>query len=313
MDAGRFKKIVDSEGKAVKFKGEQTPLTLDNAEEFRQKLRVAASGDESGAVTNMIRKLDSIVDEAVGQLPAGSERTGAFQAARSAARQQKEIFSAKDIVQKLVSFKSGTSTEMIAPDRVIDSILKGVNSLGDLQRVKKVLMNNPSSKSSGAWKSIQAQGAADLFSKSIGPAGISGARLETAIKSFGSGNVKEGEKRLKLLFGDKYSQFNNLRRSIGDATIPVIGTTNPSGTAYKMLNFMTRVGSVGAFGVDAVIPLFNKVKDSTQSKKILALIETADPGKVKAAVRANNELIDAFVQLGSVGTLRDQLDTKDVK
>lgn len=308
VDAGRFKKIVDSEGKSVKFKGEQTPLTLDNAEEFRQKLRQAASGDESGAVTQMINKLDSIVDDAVKQLPEGAERTGAFQAARSAFREQKEIFSAKDIVQKLVTFKKGTKTEMIAPDRVIDSILKGVNSLSDLQRVKRVLMNSPNNKSLDAWKSIQAQGAADLFSKSIGPAGISGARLETAIKGFGGGNVKEGEKRLKVLFGDKYNQFNNLRKAIGDATIPVQGTTNPSGTAYKLLNFMTRIGSVGTFGADAVIPLLNKVKDAAKSRKVLQRIKTATPKKVQEAVRANNELLDSFVRLGSVGTLRDQLN-----
>jgi len=306
--AGRFNKIVDSEGKSVKFKGEQTPLTLDNAEDFRQRLRQASSGDESGAVTQMIRKLDSIVDDAVNQLPAGSERTGAFQAARSAASQQKDIFSAKDIIQKLVAFKSGTKTAMVAPDRVIDSILKGVNSLGDLQRVKRVLMNSPNNKSIDAWKSIQAQGAANLFSKSIGPAGISGARLETAIKGFGGGNLKEGEKRLKVLFGDKYNQFNNLRKAIGDATIPLQGTTNTSGTAYKLINFMGRIGQVGSFGALDVVPLINKAIDSSKSRKVLQGIKTASPKKVKQAIRANNELFDAFVRLGSVGTLRDQLN-----
>ena len=308
--AGRFNQIVGSDGKAVKFKGEQTPLTLDNAEEFRQKLTAASQGDESGAITQMINKLDQVVDDAVNALPGGSAKTEAFQAARSAHREQKEIFASKDIIQNLVDYKKGTRANKIDPDRVIDSILKGANSGSNLQRVKNTLMKNPNNKTVDAWKSIQAQGAADIFGQSINPAtgDISGQRLVTAIKKFGGGSTKEGEKRLKILFGEKYGQFDNLVKAIGDATIPVKGTTNPSGTAYKLLNFMARVGSVGTFGADAVIPMINKVKDSASSKRVLQQIQKAQPDKIKQAVKSNDEMIDAFVRLGTTGTLRDQPD-----
>lgn len=305
--SGRFNQIVDADGKSIRFKGDQTPLTLDNAEEFRQGLRNAAQGDQTGAVSQMINKLDELVDDAVSSLPEGSDKTTAFLNARSKAREQKEIFNQKDIVQKLVDYKKNTTDSVIQPDRVIDSILKSQNSLANIRKVKSTLMSNPTNKSIDAWKSIQAQGVADIFGQSINPANgdISGLRLNSAIKRFGGGSTAEGEKRLKVLLGDRYNEFNNLVKSIGDATIPLKGTTNPSGTAYKVLNFMTRVGSVGTFGADAIVPMINKAKDAAASRRVLRQIEKASPEKVKTAVKANDELIDAYIRLGLTGTLRE--------
>ena len=69
---------------------------------------------------------------------------------------------------------------------------------------------------------------------------------------------------------------------------------------------MTRVGSVGSFGADAIIPLVNKVKDSAKSRKVLQNIKQAKPERVRQAVKANNEMIDSFLRLGTVGTLREE-------
>nr|WP_319552454.1 hypothetical protein [uncultured Vibrio sp.] len=305
---GRFTQVVDSEGKKIKFKGDQTPLTLDNAEELRQKLNAIRSSDTTGAVGGIINKLDDLVDSAVNQLPSGSIKTEAFQAARQAAREQKQIFSQKDIIQNLVGYKKNTQTDLIQPDRVIDSIIKGANAKGNLQRVKSTLMKNPTNKTLDAWKSIQAQGVADIFGQSINPATgeVSGQRLMTAIKKFGGGSEKEGRNRLKILLGDKYNEFDNLVAAIGDATIPIKGTTNPSGTAYKVLNFMTRVGSVGMLGADAVVSIASKAKDAATARRVLRRIESATPDKVSQAVQANNDLVDAYIRLGLTGTLRDK-------
>lgn len=308
--SGRFYQVADESGRSVRFRGEQTPLSLTNAEQFRQGLNQILPADQSGAVKQIIRALDDQVGSAVGKMPAGSERTAAFQTARAAAREQKETFHAKDIVQKLTSFKTGTKTPMVDPDRVIDSVLKGANARGDLRRVKDVLMKDATGKSVDAWRSIQAQGAADIFGQSINPVtgDVSGARLATAIKKFGGGSQKEGENRLKVLFGEKYGDFDNLVKAIGDATIPLKGTTNPSGTAYKMINFMTRVGSVGQFGADAIIPLYNKAKDSAVARRTLKNMATASPEKVKQAIKANDEMIDTYIRLGLTGSLRDGED-----
>ncbi|PNH94094.1 hypothetical protein [Vibrio diazotrophicus] len=306
--AGRFTQVTDAEGKKIRFKGEQTPLTLDNAEELRQKLNTIRGSDTTGAVGGIINKLDDLVDSAVNNLPAGSAKTDAFQAARQAAREQKQIFSQKDIIQNLVGYKKNTQTDLIQPDRVIDSIIKGANAKGNLQKVKSTLMNNPTNKTVDAWKSIQAQGVADIFGQSINPATgeVSGQRLMTAIKRFGGGSEKEGRTRLKILLGDKYNEFDNLVSAIGDATIPIKGTTNPSGTAYKLLNFMTRVGTVGTFGADAVMSIASKAKDAATARRVLRRLETATPEKVQQAVKANDEMVDAYIRLGLTGTLRDQ-------
>jgi hypothetical protein len=306
--AGRFNQIIDSAGNKVKFRGEQTPLNLDNAEDFRKGLNQIRGADQSGAVSNVIKSLDDQVESVVKDMSAGSARTEAFQAARGAAREQKQTFSQKDIIQNLVGYKKGTATDIIQPDRVIQSILSGANTVGNLKRVKSTLMSNPTNKTVDAWKSIQAQGVADLFGKSINPStgDISGARLKSAIKEFGGGSSKEGDKRLKILLGDKYKQFKNMSDAIGDATIPLKGTSNPSGTAYKILNFMTRAGSVGTFGADTVVSLFNKAKSASKAKSTLRQIEKASPEKVKQAVKANDDLIDSYIRLGLTGTLREQ-------
>lgn len=309
--AGRFNQVVDSEGNKVKFRGEQTPLTLDNAETFRQGLNQIIGADKSGAISKIVKSLDTQVEEIVGGMAEGSARTTAFQEARRAAREQKQTFSQKDIIQNIAGYKKGTRTDLIQPDRVIDSILKGSNSLGNMRRIKDTLTkNNPTNKSIDAWKSIQAQGVADIFSKSINTAtgDISGARLKTAIKAFGGGNEREGKTRLKVLLGDKYKEFNNIVEAVGDATIPVKGTTNPSGSAYKIMNMLVRVGSVGTFGADALSTLATKAKDGAQARKTLKNIKTATPEKRKQAVKANDDLIDAFVRLGLTGTLRDTQD-----
>ena len=298
--AGRFNNVVSSDGTRVKFKGEQTPINLDNAEDFRKGLNRLLPNDQSGTVSQVINKLDSIVDETIGGLTSGTAKNEAFQVARTAAREEFKKFSQKDIVDRLVSFKKGTSTDQIPPDVVMDRIYKGAEGLTNIRQIKKVLMGNPNNKTADAWRSIQAQSVADLFADSVNPAtgDISGARLKSAIKRLGNGKMSVGEGKLKVILDDKFSEFNNLVKTVGDATIPLKGTTNPSGTAYKILNFMTRVGSVGQFGADAVLTVAGKAKDAANSRRILRGIETAAPEKVRQAIKANNELIDSFVALG---------------
>ncbi|CAM0102296.1 hypothetical protein PODOV084v1_p0046 [Vibrio phage 340E47.2] len=303
--AGRFNQVIDSDGAAIKFRGEQTPLNLNNAEEFRQRLNQILPDDQSGAVSQVIKQLDTMVDDSINKL-SGQGKAEAFQTARTAAREQKQIFAQKDIIQNIVDYKKGTRTDTLAPDRVIDSVLKGANVKANLKRVKSVLTTSANKKTNDAWKAVQAQGAADLFSQSIDPVkgGISGARLKTAIKRFGGGSEKEGRERLKILLGDKYGEFDNLVEAIGDATIPVKGVSNPSGTAYKALNFMIRAGNVG----EGVAILGARAKAAAKSRSVLRQIEKAEPEKVKQAVKANDDLIDAFVRLGVTGSLRELED-----
>ena len=306
--AGRFNQIIQADGTKVKFKGDQESLNLDNAEKFRQGLNQLMPNDDSGAVKQIIGKLDELVGQTIQELPGSSQKAVAFKEARAAAREQFKNFSDKDIIDNLVSYKKGTSTDFIDPGVVMDRIYKGKDGFTNLQKVKTALMQKPTNKTVDAWKSVQAQGVSDIFGQSINPATgeISGQRLSSAIKRFGNGSTEEGKKKLKLLLGDKYNQFNNLTQVIGDATIPLKGTTNTSGTAYKLLNFLTRVGTVGQFGADAVATVATKAKDAAKSKSILKNIEKASPEKVTQAVKANDELIDAVLGLAISRTLQTE-------
>ena len=297
---GRFTNVITDDGKNINIRGEVTPLGLDNAEQFRQALNQILPSDRTGAVSGIIRQLDNQVNKTLEKTTLGTERQQAYEAARSAARGEKQTFSQKDIINNLVGYKKGTTTDSIDPALVMDKIYQGKQGITNLRKVKNTLMKNPNNRSLDAWKSVQAQGMSDIFSQAMNPAtgDFSGQRLSSAIKRFGGGDIKEGEKKLKLLLGDKYNQFNNLRGAIGDATIPVKGTTNPSGTAYKLLNFMTRMGSVGQFGADAVLGVAGKAKDAAQARSVLKRMESSSPEKVKQAIKANDDLIDAFISLG---------------
>jgi hypothetical protein len=306
--AGRFNQIIDTEGKKVTFKGEQDLLSLDNAEGFRQGLNRILPNDQSGTISKIIKKLDATVDDAVTGLSGDAPKTLAFKKARDAARNEFKTFNQKDIVNEIVKYKKGTRTDQIDPAVIMDKIYKGKDGLTNLKQVKAVLMGNPNNKSVDSWKSIQAQGMSDIFADSINPAtgDISGQRLSSAIKRFGNGKTEEGIRKLKFLLGDKYKQFDNLSKAIGDATIPLKGVTNTSGTAYKLMNFMTRVGTVGQFGADTLATLASKAKDVQNAKSILRGIQSATPDQVKQAVKANNDLIDSIISVGISRTAQTQ-------
>lgn len=170
-------------------------------------------------------------------------------------------------------------------------------------------MKNPNNRSLDAWKSIKAQSIGDLFSRSINPANgdISGQRLESAIKAFGGGNIADGERKLRMLLGDEYKDFNNLRRAIGDVTIPLKGTTNYSGTGARIINFLTRIGNVGNFGIgDLVMTMGEKAKGAAQAKRTLRNMESSSPEKVKQAVKDNDDFIDSVIALGLSRTAQSE-------
>ncbi len=299
--SGRFRTVVTDDGRRIQILGDIEPLTLNNSELLRQKLNEAYRLDKSGAVKGIIKELDDQVENAVSRLPSGSRKQEAFEKARLAARDVKQQFGQKDIISNLVGYKKGTTTNAIDPADVMAKIYKGDKGITNLKQVKAALMSNPNNRSLDAWKSIQAQGVSDIFTQAFNPANgnVSGQRLKSAIKRFGNGDMKQGERKLKLLLGDKYKQFNSLVQSIGDATIPLERTTNPSGTGAAIINFLVRIGNVGKFGLgDTALMLTQKAKDAAAAKSTLRGIKEASPEKYRKAIKANNDLIDAFIGLG---------------
>jgi|GEM_PF-4581588 len=235
-------KVMDGE-QAITITGEVTPLTLNNAEEFRKALNKAVGADITGSAKQVVNELDnqigSVIDAGV-----KSGRTDAFKVAREAAKQQLDNFKAKDVIDDLVSFKKGTRTPKVDPETVINKIVKGDKAVTNIRKIKQILLENPTTETKKAWRSIQAEAVGDILGQAINKdtLEISGARLNSALK-------KVKPEALRELLGKKqYAELRKLQAVIGDATIPPPGTTNPSGTFTKLLNITERLGNAAGLG-----------------------------------------------------------------
>lgn len=235
-------KVFDGD-QAITITGDVTPLTLNNAEEFRKALNKAVGADITGSAKQVVSELDKQIAQVIDQ-GVESGRTAAFQTARQAAKKQIQTFKAKDVIDDLVSFKKGTSTPKVDPETVINKIVKGDKAVTNIRKIKQVLLENPTAESKRAWRSIQAETVGDILGQAINKdtLEVSGARLNSAIKKYKPEALKE------LLGKKQFAELKRLQQVVGDATIPPPGTTNPSGTFNRLLNMAERLGNFAGLG-----------------------------------------------------------------
>lgn len=298
-------KVMDGD-QAITITGDVTPLTLNNAEEFRKALNKAVGADQTGSAKSVVSELDKQIATVIDQGVEGG-RTTAFKTAREASKEQFETFKAEDVIQELTSFKRGTSTPKVDPETVINKIVKGDKAVTNIRKIKKVLLENPTEQSKKAWRSIQAEAIGDILSQAINKQTleISGARLNTAISKIKPEALKE------LLGRKQFTELKNLQRVIGDATIPPPGTTNPSGTFTKFLNITEKLGNFGGFGVvnfgslavdqikkGAVIKARKKTLDGLINTKIIKLKKQNPSMGTSALQKAAKTL--AFLELRDI-------------
>jgi hypothetical protein len=226
---GRYSSIVTDDGRRIRVLGNVEPLTLANAEDFRQALN-GAYDKGTGLMSRAIKALDDTVDEAIQGLADGSPRTAAYKTARSASSEVKRTFEDKDVVADIIGWKNGTRTAKLSPETVVE---RAFSKASDLRRIKAVLLSRATPESTAMWRGLQAHGVARVFSRSMtennNTAGqvaqvVSGAKLRSTIKTFGPDKLKI------LLDGEDFNSLMRLQRSIEDATIPIGGTV-PQGSA----------------------------------------------------------------------------------
>lgn len=270
-----------SDGRKVQFYGSPEPLTVGNAERFRQAISAQYTPDGPRKLSQAIK---GAVDDAVETAVESAARNGVdgpvgekLRQARQAVVTQKETFSAKDVVQKLIDWKKGTRTDLVLPEHAVRDVLAG--EVTNLKRMKAVLLSNPTAKSKAAWKAIQAEGIGTLFDKAYtananlgaGSLGaVSGAKLNSEIIRFGIPKLKV------LLDEPDFNRLMSLRRVIGEATIPISGTTNPSGSAFKLMRFLTPMAAkfsgiplVGP-AIDVASGLIKQAKATAEANRTLA-------------------------------------------
>jgi hypothetical protein len=238
--------------------------------------------------------LDDAVQQAVER--AAQEAPGgvgdAFKAARKAHQAQMATFKARDAVQSLVDWKKGApGTPQVQPDQVLKKILgNDADSVTSLKKVKAVLLNKPTDQSKAAWNAISAHAIAKLFDKALvlnasadGPV-ISGAKLNTAIHAVGADKLKI------LLSEEDFNHLMKLNRIIRNATVPISGTVNHSGTAYTIMNFLGKqgaklglaahfvpvLGPLAKTAVDVVAHTAKGAKQSAEAAKTLKGIREYD-------------------------------------
>lgn len=257
--AVRLRDASGDEGPSVTLLKPPEPLTILNAEDLRQSVNALYTADTSKKTQALKGVIDNAMQAAVER--AASEGTGdvgqAFKDARAAHVKQQQTFKAADIVQNLIDWKKGTEirdasgkvvggTPTVLPEDAIKKALgSGKDAETNLKRIKLVLLSKPTEASKAAWQAIRSQAIGQIFDQAVvtnanlggGQVGaVSGAKLNTAISKFGVGKLKV------LLDEGEFNQLMKLRRIIETATVPISGTTNPSGSGHLLARFMKNFG-----------------------------------------------------------------------
>lgn len=311
--------LLDDKGKVaerIKFTGPVRRLSVDNAEDLRQTINDLYVADTSRRSQGLKHLIDSAVSDAVERAAVeGQGDVGAaFKAGREAFITQKKTFSARDVIQRLIDFKKGTQTDAVLPENAIREIFAGgPEGLTTLKKIKAILLSKPTTASRAAWKAIQAHGVADIFKAALSPSGdISGARLSSAIKKFGPDKLKV------LLDPAEFGQLMKLQRIIKTATVPLPNTTNPSGSGYKVIQFLSqqaqRLGPVASViggpikpVVDAVAGLVKTGQEASAAKATLEGVTNFTP-EAAVITDAKAAAPKADIKAGTVDAIRAFLD-----
>jgi len=291
----------------VKTATSQGPLRFRNAEKMRQRLNKLSPDNPADitVVAQLKQGLDDLVAAATEQFPSNTPIGQAAQNARSAARRNFERFSAKDIVENIISFRKGTTTDRVPDELILDKILaSGNQKIANLKKIKSVLTTSPTNASRKAWEGIQTQAMLDLFSKAVTetPQGfvISGNKLNSAIKRIGD------EALTTILRPKQLTALKQLQAVIGDATIPVPRTTNPSGTGARVMNMMNRLftfpgltGKIAAF----VSAGSNALRDQAERQLVLEGIE-----KGASSLQRSRGFLQLATSIGLRGAALEELE-----
>lgn len=303
-EAGITRVTLD-DGSAVSFRGPVKELTASNAEDLRKAVNRLYMSDPTRASQGIKPAIDDALEAALTKGATGPEAglSNAISAARDAYKVQRGTFHAKDIIESIVANKKGTNTPVLLPEKAIAQVIgAGSKGVSNLRQTKALLLSSGTEHGQQAWAAIQHQGLADIFDSALsrnvnhgnGQIGdvVSGAKLNSAIDKFGVDKLRT------LLSPEDFNGLMKLRRIIGTATIPISGTTNPSGTATKLINYMKQgtlrfagaIPGVGA-GVNAFVGLASKGKEIAATRKTLAGITSYD-GQVETGRRLDQQARD---------------------
>lgn len=237
-------------GEFIEAGGEVTPLTLQNAEQFRKRLNDMGRGDPKVAVAIQPLKnaLDEQYDLALEQLEQvgrASELGDIARKARGVTREIKTEFDPQATVGRLVAVKRNGVEPVVEASNALREIFS-TGQVSKKERLQRVLQALKKEGDAGSLAVGDIQSAAmqriidDAFnaaSRTIeGERVLSGASLIKAIDRFGDEN-------LEVLFRNKPDALKMIRdlRSIGEKIQPPAGAI-PKGSASVILDSLNRLG-----------------------------------------------------------------------
>lgn len=325
-EAGITRVALD-DGSSVSFRGPPKTLTASNAEDLRRAINRLYDPMRPNLSGQSIKPaIDDALETALNGAAEGEGGIAdAYGAARAAHREQRQTYKAKDIIESIIANKKGTDTPVLLPEKAIaQTIGAGADGVSNLRKTKALLLGSNTPHGRQAWGAIQHQALADIFdsawSRNVnhgnGQIGdiVSGAKLNSAIDKFGVDKLRT------VLDPEDFNGLMKLRRIIGNATIPITGTTNPSGTATKIINYMkagtlrfagigTAIASHGnpllSVGAHGVGGLLAKGKEIAATRKTLAGITSYD-GRVETGQRLDQQARDFardYIRSGKAGKL----------
>lgn len=218
-----------SDGRKVQFYGEPRVLNAANADEFRKAISAQYSVDGPQKVSQTLKfAIDDALTEAFQK---ASDRGGnegqAWSKARSAASEFAQTYRSKGLIPDIIEGR-------LAPELMMQKLFAGGKD--GYTNLKKARAYFLSKGRRDAWSLIQGHGLALIFDKAVSPdaTSISGLALNRSIKNFGP------EKAKVLLGDDGFNSLMRLQRVIGDVTIPIPRTTNPSGSGHAVIRYFAQ-------------------------------------------------------------------------
>lgn len=250
--------------KFAKSGGEVMPLTLNNAEEFRQALNQLRGGQSPGErITDsiagrVIKALDGELDELDSVLmdtnSVDASLLAPLREARSTVQRIKTEFSPQSIVGRLINTRPDGRTPIIEASRAYDAILGKNTPIEHLERTIKSLSDSGAD-GEKALKNLQAT----TVLRALDAALSSPTRKTSGIQTIGYNQFAKsldgvGAERLDMLFANNKGALSRLRtiKAAADDITPTAKAT-PRGSAPIILDALNRFGRTP--GLAAVVDL----------------------------------------------------------
>jgi Transglycosylase SLT domain len=262
------------DGSTVKTVGKVEPLSLNNVEDFRQGLNslIDYTNPRASHSLGILKgELDNSVESILNSSVSGNTpKIAAYEQARNEYKNYLDTWKSKDLLQKILDTRTGTSTDILATEKIGQTILNAPKA--EFDKVMSIISKDPVAKDV-----LKVEMVSSIFDKAATRdasgtiESISGAKLKTALSKLET----QFPNRLKGIISN-YDDFIQLVNLIEDATVPLRYTQNPSGTAFKLIKSMGNIapmmsgGIVGGWMGAAAAQVGKSLYDFKQAEKILA-------------------------------------------